>query len=329
MNKTKEPTLLARHIDIADLKKELDKTCKKLLSQKIILAWIMKYTMAEYRHYSVHYIMQHFIPDEEMQFSPIAVHRDEGNQLILGSNTEDASITEGTVYYDIRFRALHPHTKQAIAMFINVEAQSDYSPGYPITKRGIYYCCRMISAQYGTVFTGSHYEKIRKVYSVWVCTNPPKYLQNTLSSYEINKTDRIGIVQEPLHDYDLLSMVVLRLCPTPQPQNRQNRLLDMLSILLSPHLTAETKKHILETEFKLPITQEIEEELNTMCNYSDGVEKIAWKRGMKRGIEKGIEKGTFTTLHNLIQSGLISLEEAAKQVNLSVPAFQRKLKELP
>ena len=32
---------------------------------------------------------------------------------------------------------------------INVEAQNDFYPGYPLVKRGIYDCSRMISPQYG------------------------------------------------------------------------------------------------------------------------------------------------------------------------------------
>ena len=56
-----------------------------------------------------------------------------------------------------------------IALIINVEAQNDFYPGYPLIKRGIYYCCRMISSQYGREFTGPHYEKIKKVYSIWIC----------------------------------------------------------------------------------------------------------------------------------------------------------------
>ena len=34
---------------------------------------------------------------------------------------------------------------------INLEAQNDFNPGYPLLKRAVYYCVRMISSQYGTV----------------------------------------------------------------------------------------------------------------------------------------------------------------------------------
>ena len=46
---------------------------------------------------------------------------------------------------------------------MNVEAQNKYHTGYPLIKRSLYYCSRKISAQHGTEFTESHYEKIESV----------------------------------------------------------------------------------------------------------------------------------------------------------------------
>ena len=67
---------------------------------------------------------------------------------------------------------------------------------YPIIKRGIYYCARMISSQYGTVFAGAHYEKIQKVYSVWICMNPPARRKNTITEYSLNEKNIVGAVEE-------------------------------------------------------------------------------------------------------------------------------------
>ena len=90
----------------------------------------------------------------ETQISEAAVHPDEeaGSLQIRGLNTEDSTINEGTVTYDIRFRAIVPGTGERISLIINVEAQNDFYPGYPIVKRNLYYCCRLVSSQYGTEF---------------------------------------------------------------------------------------------------------------------------------------------------------------------------------
>ena len=50
---------------------------------------------------------------------------------------------EGTVSYDVRFGAVVPGSGERIRLIVNVEAQNDFCPGYPLLKRGIYYCCWM------------------------------------------------------------------------------------------------------------------------------------------------------------------------------------------
>ena len=115
---------------------------------------------------------------------------------------EDASVYEGTVTYDIRFCAEAPGTENRIQLIINIEAQNDFYPGYPIIKRGIYYCSRMISSQYGTEFTSSHYENIKKVYSIWICMNPPQYRENTITEYYIAEKNLVGNVKEKIENYD-------------------------------------------------------------------------------------------------------------------------------
>ena len=121
----------------------------------------------------------------------VGVHVDDTNRpkkstdVIKGSNNEDSTLTEGTLFYDVRFDAIAPKSadsaeqEEVIRLIINVEAQTKFKPGYPLTKRAIYYCSRMISAQHGSIFTKSEYGKIRKVYSIWICTQPSDGFENT------------------------------------------------------------------------------------------------------------------------------------------------------
>lgn len=158
---------IAKGIRAADENAAYDAACKRLLSEKIILAWIMKSCVEEYQDCSVDEIAEKYI-EGQPQVGEIAVAPDETNQpsRIRGTGNEDATVHEGTVTYDIRFLATAPVSGELIRLIINIEAQNDFYPGYPLIKRGIYYCSRMISAQYGTEFTGSHYGDVKKVYSI-------------------------------------------------------------------------------------------------------------------------------------------------------------------
>jgi len=204
--KMKLNTTLVQSIHAANDKVRYDAACKRLLSEKIILAWIMKNCMNEYKNCSIQEIAEQYI-EGTPQISEIPVAPEETNTTrISGTGVEDPSITEGTITYDIRFFALLPDSKKRIHLIINIEAQNRFHPGYPLLKRAIYYCSRMISAQYGTEFTSSHYEKIKKVYSIWICMNPPLKEENSITQYSLTETNLVGERKEMEKNYDLYNV---------------------------------------------------------------------------------------------------------------------------
>ena len=122
---------LAKMISTAGEKAAYDNACKKLLSNKIILAWIMKSCLQEYRECAIQEIAEKYI-EGDLYVSEIPVYPDEETpELIKGLSTEDTTIAEGTVTYDIRFSALIPGTDNRLSLIINVEPQNNYYPGIP------------------------------------------------------------------------------------------------------------------------------------------------------------------------------------------------------
>ena len=192
---------------------------------------------------------------------------------IRTEQTEDSSEKEGTVFFDIRFTALVPGEDDSfIELIINFEAQNDFHPGYPLLKRGIYYCSRMISSQYGTVFTKSDYGEIQKVYSIWICTNPTLEQEYSITRYKMTEENLIGEVKSPKQNYDLLDVVMI--CLGQKKYNELTGLLSLLNVaLLDNYLDSNEKRRILETEFNVEITPELEKGVDDTCNLSAGIEK--------------------------------------------------------
>ena len=113
-------TTIAKNIRVADEKASYDAACKRLLSEKIILAWIMKNCLDEYRDCDVDEIAGKYI-EGMPQVGEVAVAPDESNgiSMIQGAGNEDTSLTEGTVTYDIRFLATAPISGELIRLIIN------------------------------------------------------------------------------------------------------------------------------------------------------------------------------------------------------------------
>lgn len=310
----KKESTLARTISTEGEKAAYDNVCKKLLANREILAWIMKSCLSEYRDCSILEIADRYI-EGESEISMISVHRDETAKIptIKGENTEDTSINEGTVTYDIRFRAIAPGSGELITLIIDVEAQNDFYPGYPLVTRSVYYCCRMISAQYNTEFTNSHYEEIKKVYSIFICINPPEYRKNTINRYSIREENVVGDVKEESSSYDLMTAVIVCVGDGDDKSEHAPGILRLLEVLLSSKQSPEDKKQILESEFAIKMTEEFDKEVSDMCNLSKGVEE--------RGIRIGMQQAILNSIQNLMET--LNLESDKAMDALRIPNEDR------
>ena len=321
---------LAHTITQTEFDSDYDKTAKKLLANKQILAQIMKGCVDEYSECSVDEIAEKYI-EGTPEVGTVGVHVDDTNrppkvpEVITGSNNEDSTLTEGTVRYDVRFDAIAPTAandaaqQDVIRLIINVEAQTAFNPGYPLTKRAIYYCSRMISAQHGPIFKKSEYGKIRKVYSIWVCTKPFDEFQNTLTRYSIRPEQLIGNAAEKSENYDLMSVVTICL-GKPDTENYTG-ILKFLDVLLSSSRAATEKKKILEEEFGVAMSEELEREVLIMCNLSQGVKA--------EGREEGIGIGEMRMLIKQVRKGRVTVEEAAEDAEMTVEEFKKVMENTP
>ena len=89
-----------------------------------------------------------------------------------------------------------------------------------------------------------------------------------------------------------------------------NRALKLLEVLLSGELMADEKKKILSEEFKIQMTQNLDEEVENMCNLSQGVEA------------RGARKATAAAIQNLMKSTHMTSEQAMSA--LCVPETEYK-----
>ena len=321
---------LARALDtVSDENMEkLDASCKKMLSFKSILAWILKTCVKEFKDVSLKDIEEKYIVGTP-EISQTPVHRDEvlrenevsadtDTERIEGTRNEDSTLKEGTAVFDIKFEAVNPKkTDEVITMIVNIESQARYYAGYPIIKRAVYYSGRLLSAQYGTVFTNSHYEKVKPIVSLWVILNPPDYRKNTLNLYSLHETQMVGDYEEKEEDYDLITVGMI--CLGDTEDKKCKGLIKMLSILLSSEMEVEDKKRRLSDEFDIAMTKEMESEALNMCDYSKMVED----RGIAKGKAQGVVEGLLSALKKMIANANMTPEQAMNV--LDIPEKERAM----
>ena len=263
------------------------------------------------------YIIENCIADRPV-ISETSVHQDEmdasdmmdGNRRIDGLNTEANAITEQTVYYDIRLKAVIPGNPEPLQFIINLEVQVDDNPGYPLVKRGFYYCARMISEQYGTVFTKAEYDKLQKVYSIWICPDPAKKRKNGIFRYHTIEDVVYGKTYALPEQYDLMEVVILNLGDANRLSDFQ--ILDLLNTLLSVEISPEEKKKRLENDFHIAMTEAFESEVENMCNLSGALVQMSEQRGKKLGKVEGKDL-ILSLMQKLFAAGRI--EDAQRASN--------------
>ena len=319
-------TALAEAIDTVADKAKYDRCAKKLLSFKAIDAWILKTCVKEFSLFSVDYISEHCMSGE-VEISEHAVHQDELNrgqrinsdEQVTKMNSESSSINEGTVYYDVRFNAIAPENGESITLIINLEIQTDDKPGYELVTRGTYYCARMISEQHGTVFTGDHYEKIQKVYSIWICPSTPDCRKNGMFRYHTIEDPVFGDAYVKKENYDLMEVVILNL---GEPDYEADcGILNLLNTLFSPTVLPDEKKKVLSEKYNIAMTAELESEVQRMCNLGTAIENKAR--------DEGIDIGELRTTVKYYKKGKITIEEAAADLNMTVEEFKEKMNQIP
>ena len=300
---------------------EYDAAAKKLLSSKKILAWILKYCVEEFKDCSIADIRDRYIigipetasvpvlPDETNAAAKVNADR------ISGERTEDTSVTEGKVTFDIRFRAITPRS-ELVQLIINIEAQRSRRTSYPLLKRAMYYVSRLISSQYGVDFDKAQYGKIKKVYSIWLCMDAPDD-RGGITRYRMQEEPEYGNILDEKENYDLQQIVMVYVAHARA--DMENRLLNLLGELFVSEDDASRKKAELIEHFDIDLNENEERLVSTMCNLSVGV----YVRGRESGIAETLRK----TAVRFLNMGL-SVEDVAKGTDLPVEKVEEIKKEI-
>ena len=273
-----------------------DEIAKRFLAHKSLLAQILKELVEEFKDCSLHDIAEKYIEGEPaVNISEIPIDPDLTNTVkrasegkpekIQGSRNEDSSPTEGTVVFDILFHATLPTTNEPITLIINIEPQRTLYTGYPLIRRAIYYACRLISSQKKREFHGDDYGGIRKVYTIWLVMHTPKNAANSIQRYQITERRLYGKKSEDKKNYDLIVAIMVNLGKVPSKQ----RLLKFLRLIFLDERKAAEKKKILQDEYDLTLTKNMEGAWVKMDSLAAGIEERGILKGEKRGKKQGMD----------------------------------------
>lgn len=298
-----------------------DVLAKKFLSRKAILAQILKYAVKEFADYDLEDIEKKYIEGEpELTINTIPL---DDTLDIKGKNTESNSPKEGLITFDIIFDAIVPVNGELVKFIINVEPQKTTKKiEYKLMKRAVYYASRLISSQKEKEFEKDDYNKLKKIFSIWVCMDVQNYRADSIQEYRLKEKIIHGKFQDDVKNYDLITILILNL----GEKGTTHRLLNLLHLLFMELKTSEEKEKILREEYKIEVTRNMKEELSRMSGLMEPLLNIAAKQAAAQAAEKAAaeseKKSKVEDIRNMVKKLNLTVQEAMSI--LEIPADKQK-----
>ena len=293
---------LKNAVEASDRKAQYDECAKRFLGQKFIIASILSKSVEAFLGMAPKDIIPYIEGEPYIGKVPVEpgltnAAWEENGQRVVGLNTENQEINEGLVRFDVICYVRLPERdgekvpdgekKPLTQIIINLEMQKDQPREYQILNRAVFYVSRQISAQKERDFTGSHYDDIKSVYSIWICMNME---ENSMSHIHLTKEDMMG--SQPWRGgLDLFHIVMIGIGKDLPGQEENYELHRFLGTIFSQKLAVEEKLHIMKTEYDISEEEDFREDVNEMCNLGEGIMEEGIAIGMEKGIAIGETKG--------------------------------------
>ena len=323
-------------LSIAEGKARCDSAMKALLSNIHILSRLLKELVPEYKGCSISDIEEKYIEKRSITISSSGV-ADHFPEVSAMSN-EDLGFSEANIYYDILFRAAYPDgSGRDIGLYINIESQNTFHPGYPLEMRAIYYGVRLLSAQLKAINKQTNYGCLKKVYSIWLCMgDTPDREAGKVFFYRFQKQCMDVIINEDKASSEASQIVGPDLSEDAdhklyektgtdysskdgsghpeQPEHYDlisvimvslnertkvsSSILELIRILGSNKSSKLEKLQALRNN-DIIVDNNMEKEVGYMCNWGE----YMWQGGLKEGLEQGLEQGREQGLEQGINQG--------------------------
>lgn len=198
-----------------------------------------------------------------------------------------------------------PNSNSEIDMYINIEAQNYYYPGYDLGNRAECYTSSLLMRQLNTLPSENKYDNLKKMYSIWICTSPPKKLKNKIILYKFHGEELTSLdcsKENKIYSNSLQNIIMIYLSNVYKEDKDKNNIINLLSLLFG-ELNFNKKEIInhLKNDYDI-IT--LNKEAIDMCSLGEGIERRALDKGMQQGMQQGIQIGKYEYSINLINIGV-------------------------
>ena len=308
-----------------------DIPAKNILQYKGVVAAILEMAIPAFKDYS-HEEIREALPDK-FSFGDKKV----SEKVISEMNKEDKVLDEKAVSFDMLFHT-NPENSCNVEIFVDIEPQGIYPefmadiPGsYDLSKRAVYYLCRMISIQlrYGDGNT-KNYNDLRKCFGIWLCfddlydteTEEVGFARYGWQLLECSPGLKNKILREQ-QTMDLMEIIIVRAGGKKSEEGDKKTLLDLINSLWRDR--ENIPKYIPKDD---PDINEINEEASDNVLSMREVVKNYGNKCKLNGIKIGEDRGIKAVISTLISFGVNDKEKIINDVCGKFDVSEEKVCEL-
>lgn len=152
----------------------------------------------------------------------------------------------------------------------------------------------MLSSEFDGVAETMEYDKLYKVYSIWICFDVTDDMANTITRFKVTKEDVLGGIDLLETDYNLMESVIIRLGTNSALTG--NRVIDFLNTIFGSEAQKTMNSRLETLGFS---GTSVMEEANNMMSFSE------------RTLERGIRQTSYKFILKLHRKGM-SIEDIAE-----------------
>ena len=250
-----------------------DKKFKQLFQKREFLVPILANIVPEYKNCTLEQIEELICPHGDVKVNPSVY-----------SSEDSGKGNEMTARYDVLVDCALPKGNGDVVVdfFFDLEMQRELNLEYPISKRGVYYCSRLLSRQIETLGEDS-YNQLKSVYSVWILRHGvPKNLQNSVFTASLSGSfDRSTIDASILNDEINLIHLVMIYLSDGFDITVQNNLVKYLQSVFAKELANENRNPYYN------YSKKIRQEVDEIMTIGESFRREGEIRGEIRGEIKG------------------------------------------
>ena len=158
------------------------------------------------------------------------------------------------------------------------------------------------------------YQKIQKIYSIWICPAPAEKRNGSILQYRIVEKEVMGKSFINERDYEKMEVVVIGVDEGSDYSARS--ITGLFSVLFSSKMELEEKKRILGGTYGIAMTNKFESEVEKMGGIGKAYEKA--------GRIEGRKEGRIETFFQLVDKGIIPIDDAAESASMTVEEFLKE-----